>query len=384
MIRRPPRSTQSRSSAASDVYKRQEQCWSAQAKTGRAYAEERVGLGGQVQVRDLFVSSDIEGPNDDWLAAKRSENRAVCFDLLFLGGWAVTVEEQELRAIQADPVRAEPQGRGDVSRAADVGRNFNMLAVPEGYFLILVLSQEILFCCKGAGALFEGRALLGGGVQNNRSGGSVDAQACVFVNACKRCAQTDNGGKAECLSKDGRMACCATLFCHKAQHILAVDGCGIRWSKVTRNDDRRVRQDAQVGLGHPQQSTDHAIPNIPDIFGPLTEVGVGQIVHKLGTVLIGTVYCCCGAVSFSRIPFHGLLQRRVVQEHLIGGEDLGFLALALLFHTCVQRFDLMMDALVCQTDRLEFLLPGDGVVRFEIQDDVVRAVDIHSTDGDAC
>src|SRR5664280_3175633 len=87
-----------------------------------------------------------------------------------------------------------------------------MFAVPEHHFLVLVLGQEFLFCCKGAGALFEGCTFLGRGVQNNRPGGSVDAQPCMFVDACERRAQTDDGGNAERLSKDGRMACCAALF----------------------------------------------------------------------------------------------------------------------------------------------------------------------------
>src|SRR5450756_3111398 len=60
MIRRPPRSTQSRSSAASDVYKRQEQVWfghyhpaaSLQFTSGQVVCE-ALGLSGKAGVRNI-------------------------------------------------------------------------------------------------------------------------------------------------------------------------------------------------------------------------------------------------------------------------------------------------------------------------------------------
>src|SRR5450756_2870442 len=59
MIRRPPRSTQSRSSAASDVYKRQ-------ITTGTPYSPSdgvRLALGGQVSAANLMVvSPSRQGP----------------------------------------------------------------------------------------------------------------------------------------------------------------------------------------------------------------------------------------------------------------------------------------------------------------------------------
>ena len=75
MIRRPPRSTQSRSSAASDVYKRQKQDCATLPSAVRAIYGEQIVFGGKIveKLPDLINRQESFNYKDFDITAKESQ-----------------------------------------------------------------------------------------------------------------------------------------------------------------------------------------------------------------------------------------------------------------------------------------------------------------------
>ena len=96
---------------------RGEQVGPGELQADAAAAEERVGLRLLGQRAQRLVGADVERADDERAAAEPARDGRVRLGLLVLVGQLVAVEEQELRAQQADALGAVLDGRG---RAVDV------------------------------------------------------------------------------------------------------------------------------------------------------------------------------------------------------------------------------------------------------------------------
>src|SRR5450756_1934974 len=96
MIRRPPRSTQSRSSAASDVYKRQ--LWARPGRDSTTLAKFFDSLGVQRCAQITLVSADAA----EWIAtvvAARCKNAELCLDPFHIVAWATKALDEVRREV---------------------------------------------------------------------------------------------------------------------------------------------------------------------------------------------------------------------------------------------------------------------------------------------
>ncbi len=108
---------------------RQKQLGLAQAKPDAAHAEERIVLLRLRQIRHDFVAADVERADDERQAVERLRHRAVGLELLVLGRRRVALEKEKLGAQQADAFGAGFHGRGGFGGFADVGHDFDAMAV---------------------------------------------------------------------------------------------------------------------------------------------------------------------------------------------------------------------------------------------------------------
>ena len=101
-----------------------------QAEPDGAVAQEGIALLGQVHVGRLFVAADVQGADDDLVAVGALDHRAVILKLLLLGGIAVALHIDELRAVKAHAVAGVQNVQlAAVLPVADVGAHAHVPAV---------------------------------------------------------------------------------------------------------------------------------------------------------------------------------------------------------------------------------------------------------------
>ena len=104
--------------------------WLVEADPDAAQAEEGVFLFRERQVGQRLVAADIQGADDQWTAtAEHFGDGAVGVGLLVLAGSLIALVEQELGAQQADALAAGGDCRQGVVGVADIGDDFDPVAV---------------------------------------------------------------------------------------------------------------------------------------------------------------------------------------------------------------------------------------------------------------
>ena len=124
-------------------------------QTHAAHAQRRVGDGGQGEVRQLLVGTDIQRTDDHRPGPQRVDTGLVLLTLGVLVWRCVTPQKQELGTHQADAVGATVAGLAGFLGAADIGRHLDHAVVPGDHLQVSL------------GAFFLGARLAGGDVRHH-------------------------------------------------------------------------------------------------------------------------------------------------------------------------------------------------------------------------
>src|SRR5437868_15511750 len=100
-----------------------------QTKPNRSPAQEGVHLLGHLEVREKFISAQIQSANDHRAGIESGSDLAVGIELLLLGRKRFPVNEQILGPVKAHPFSATGQNCLGVGRLLDIGRKNNTLAI---------------------------------------------------------------------------------------------------------------------------------------------------------------------------------------------------------------------------------------------------------------
>ena len=106
-----------------------EQIDAAQADADSPHAHGRVFFRIKVEIVNLFIGTDIEGPNDDSLAFKGFCRLLIGFELLIFRRIVAAFQIEEFAAEKTDAFSIIGQNLRQVARIADIGKEIDLLAV---------------------------------------------------------------------------------------------------------------------------------------------------------------------------------------------------------------------------------------------------------------
>ena len=239
-------------------------------------AEERIGLGGDRQVRDRLVAADVEQPDRDRMRGERPDRALVGRALLVLRRRARPLEEEELGPEQADPLRAQGDRRVALVRRADVRDEGDGDPVARdrrkaGFDEVLLVA---LPAGSRGGVEAADRRLVR--VDEDVAGGAIDRQLGSATRlrgggeGLEQVAHADDGRNAVRPGEDRGVGRGRRAREGDAEETVPRKGRGQRRREVVGDDDRRPIE-TDRGLDCPGESAGDPVADVDDVRGPRRE-----------------------------------------------------------------------------------------------------------------
>ena len=267
-----------------------------QADTDSAVTERWVILLGKVEVVSLLVGADIEGSDDDLLAAHDLGDALVDSELFVLGREGLGVEINELGAEKSDAARVVLEHHRGVGNVADVCINVDLCAVEGDVGLLLELLEKRSLLYVLDAFLVEGIEQILSRLNVNAVVVAVDDRELavpVLVDLC-----TDESGNIHVAGENRGVAVGAAEVSDKAQQLALVELYGLGRSQILSDDDKRLVALVNAAVGACEY-VDYASGDILYVGGARLHVlvvhrreGLGKVLaRRLDGVLGGLALC---------------------------------------------------------------------------------------------
>ena len=305
----------------------------------------------------MLVGAQVERADRHRLALHADGHRAIGLELLVLGRQPFAVEEQELRAEEADARRAvlerllEVVGQFDVRVQLDEHAVDRLGRLGAQALQLLPLELELALLQPVLG---QHRAI---GIDDDDAVLAVDDQHLAVADQRPRVVRRDHRRHVEAARDDGRVRRHAAQVGEERAVVMLLELDHVRRREVVRDEDRLLlghRRGQRARLAH--QPLQHALADLHDVGLALAQVRILDLLELLDQHAHLLRQRPLGVAALLRDDLlRHLGQRRVVQDHPVHVEERAEFARHIAAgHRGVQAFELLLDLLDRQVEARDF------------------------------
>ena len=249
-------------------------------------SEERIGLGVLEQFREEFVTSDVEGADDDAVGMSRFGHLAVVGRLILFITQLGPTQVKKLGAVEADPLGTERNDAVEFLDEFDVRRKGDFAAVGGAGILMtegleigehrpFVLDQRLVF-----------RDRRGRRIDDDKPVVTVHQDDVTGREILRHLVEGDDGRDAQGAGHDRRVRGGAAQLRGETPDPGAIEPDRVGGGQIVGEKDARAR----LGGAHSvitlvtraaPEIAEEALGDVFDIDGPLPQVGVGDLPERV-------------------------------------------------------------------------------------------------------
>jgi hypothetical protein len=283
-------------------------------------AHGRIGFAGQREIAERFVTADIENADHRFRRLQVFCRGAVELVLLVFRGEMILDQEDELGAIQSDPISLDVRRRQRVGGLPDVGAEPDFDAIASDRRQADQALQDALVNLQVGVQLIVLAQDFGLRIDEGASGQSIDDHQIARTNFPGRLRHLYERGDAERAGEDGGVRGEATFFDNQATHALAFQASNDGGENFAGDDHASLVNSRNIRQPVFRQVIEEASTDVVQIGGTLAEVGIFEATEQFHQLLDR---------FFDRsLDIHPIFEakrtHRIAQLHVAQEEDLRF------------------------------------------------------------